>query len=167
MLVFGLAKIPFTSHSSIRKYILHTLNSNTGPNGIPYFAYNIAAKVASSILAVTSQLGQSCQGFYYGFSDCEALFPPKGYKPLDPKQVVRHPSETRPLKRQNHDNNILAGERNAAMCKFTKRHASHIQNGFIKVGTFRVMLWGLMLLLGLLLTLSIGTYFLSLYFLIL
>ena len=45
--------------------------------------------------------------------------------------MICAPVETRPLKCKNHDNKILAGERNFAISKLVKKHASYIQNGFI------------------------------------
>ena len=77
--------------------------------------------------------------FKFGFNDCEAMFPPKGSQPRDPHEVIRTPSQTRPLKAKNHDNKILAGERNYAMAKHIKQYASSLQNGFIKGRIFYVM----------------------------
>ena len=65
--------------------------------------------MAHSILAITSQLAQQGASFGYGFNDCEAMFPPKGKTPGDYLEVIRLPSETRPLTCNNHDNRILAG----------------------------------------------------------
>ena len=77
---------------------------------------------------MTSQCAQGGLPFRYGFNACEAMFPPKGSKPLDPSDVQRTPAETRPLKCKNHDNDVLAGERNAAIASNIKKHASEVQN---------------------------------------
>ena len=59
------------------------------------------------------------------------MFPPKGKRPGDQHQVIRQPSETRPLKCKNHDNKIIAAERNFAIAPFIKKHACELQIGFI------------------------------------
>ena len=97
-------------------------------------AYKMAGMHASSVPSVTSQRAQAGFSFSYGFNDREAIFPPKGCKPGDSQEVVSTPAEIRPLKCKNHDNKILAGERNAAMARYIKKYASTIQNGFIKGG---------------------------------
>lgn len=80
-------------------------------------------------------------------------------KPLDSVNVVRHPSETRPLKFKNHDNKIIAGERNFALSSVIKTFACELQNGFISGRIFYAMLLVLMLLQGLLLFLIIGLFY--------
>ena len=64
------------------------------------------------------------------------MFPPKGTQPRDKHEVIRTPAQTRPLKAKNHDDKILAGERNYAMAKHIKLYASSLQNGFIKGRNF-------------------------------
>ena len=94
----------------------------TGPNGIPYAAYKVISSFASSIFSVSSQIVQAGASFKFGFNDCEAMFPPKGSQPRDPHEVIRTPSQTRPLKCKNNDNKILAGERNYAIAKNFKKY---------------------------------------------
>ena len=59
------------------------------------------------------------------------MFPPKGKKPDDKVKVIHTGAETRPLKRKNHDNKAIAGERNFAIAKNIKKYAVSLQNGFI------------------------------------
>merc|ERR1712023_401269 len=88
------------------------------------------------VLATTSRRAQCGLGFNFGFNDSEAMFPPKGKRPGDLVEVVRHPSETRPLKCKNHDNKIIAGERNFAIASLIRKYAGVLQNGFIKSRNF-------------------------------
>ena len=133
---FHFDDIPDTSPQSLKHYLKFTHNSKSGPNSIPYAAYKVIGSLAHSIFSVTSQIVQAGGHFRYGFSDCEAMFPPKVHKPLDHQEVIRTPSETHPLKFKSHDNNILAGEMNYALAKNIRDYASNIQNGSIKGRSF-------------------------------
>ena len=50
---FHLSGIPDTTAHSCERYLMHTHDSKSGPNGIPYAAYNFFGKVAFSIFATT------------------------------------------------------------------------------------------------------------------
>ena len=144
---FQFSSCEVTTSMSISRYLKRVRDSKTGPNGIPNSAYFVAGPPAHAVLANTSNWAQCGHHFSFDFNDCEAMFPPKGKRPDDYLSVARSPVETRPLKCKNHDNNILAGERNFAISKHIKKYASDIQNGFISGRIFlcNVIFVGLLL----------------------
>ena len=79
---FHLSDIRVTTSYSMARYMRRTSDAKTGPNLITNYIYKVIGTIAYCVLANTSNRAQKGYGFIFGFNDCEAVFPPKGKKPL-------------------------------------------------------------------------------------
>eukprot|EP00973_Karenia_brevis_P060815 8457370-Karenia_brevis.AAC.1 len=98
---------PPSSHTFDR-FLERVQHSGPGMDGLPYAAWYHTGAFGSSLLFEVSLWLRSGRTMGIEFNDALHYFAPKGDEDLDHVEVLRSPSDTRPLGLRNTDNKSIA-----------------------------------------------------------
>jgi len=105
-------------------------NTHPGPNGIPAIAYRFCPRAPSLFLEVDSKLKSGADAPLY-FNMSLGWFPPKGDFEGDHLEVIRQPSDTRPLAGKNSDNKAIVSANVLTLARQYNKIVHKDQRGFV------------------------------------
>ena len=128
---FDFPKTPPPSTANFQQFLFRARHSGPGIDSLPYAAWKFAGVFAYQLLFEASLWLRSGRTMCIDFNDALHHFAAKGDEDLDHSEVLRSPSDTRPLGLRNTDNKTIAACANWSMKKTISVGASRLQNGFI------------------------------------
>ena len=115
----------------ISKFLQRAPASAPGPDGLPYDAWRYAGLAGATTLAGLERHLRSGLRLGLDFSSSLAVFLPKGDCAGDDQEVIRSPSDVRPLGLKNIDNKTICAVWNHALRPQIARQACSLQRGFV------------------------------------
>ena len=114
-----------------RTFLRRVRHSAPGPDGLAYCFWHFAGHHAAETLFLVDVSLKAGQRAPTSFNESIMVFPPKGDSPHDDAEVIRSPSNVRPISLNNCDNKTVCGVNNALLREAASLHVPEIQRGFI------------------------------------
>jgi hypothetical protein len=126
---FSRCKIP--TSASYQSFLDRARHSTTGPDGIPYAAWqNTNGQGAITLYQLGEDIACGLQpGLSY--NSAVTIFAPKGDDRFDAEEITREAETTRPLSLKNDDNKTIAAVYNSAIAPVISENMVDVQRGFI------------------------------------
>ena len=120
------------SKDTIQNTMKRLPDSASGPDGLPYAAWQNAGDEGVETLWQTTEAQCAGERPPINYNDSATIFVPKGELENDHVQIVREAEDNRPLTLKNVDGKIGAAAVNSITIPLIKDGAHKSQNGFVK-----------------------------------
>ena len=125
----GFTTVPDTN--DFVKFLRRAKRSAPGPDGLPYAAWRAAGHAAASTLCAVEQHLRSGLSMGLEFSESLTCFLPKGECDGDSIEIIRNPTDVRPLGLKNTDNKAICAVWSRLLRAQTAKQSCPIQRGFV------------------------------------